>query len=42
MKGYAKEVWATKGEVKIEDGVIVWRIDELEPGEEATLQVVLS
>ncbi|AEH24739.1 COG1470 family protein [Pyrococcus yayanosii] len=38
----AIEAWATKGDVKIEDGKVVWEIDELEPGEEATLQIFLA
>ena len=38
----AVEVRATKGNAKIEGSKVVWTIDELEPGEEAILQVVLG
>lgn len=38
----AVEVRATRGEAKIEGSKVVWTIDELEPGEEAVLQVVLG
>ena len=38
----ALEVRATKGEAKIEDGVVTWEIETLEPGEEAYLQVLLG
>ena len=48
LKGYrverqvsVLEARATKGEVKVEDGRLVWELD-LEPGEEAYLQAVLS
>jgi len=38
----AVEVRATKGNAKIEGSKVVWSIDELEPGGEAILQVVLG
>ena len=38
----ALEARATKGEAKIEDGVVTWEIETLEPGEEAYLQVLLG
>ncbi len=38
----AIEVRATKGEARIEGSKVTWRIDELKPGEEAVLQVVLG
>ena len=38
----AVEVRTTKGTAKIEGSRVVWSIDELEPGEEAVLQVVLG
>jgi len=34
-------VRATKGRVEIKDSEIIWEIDELAPGEEAFLQVIL-
>ncbi|AFK22829.1 CARDB domain-containing protein [Pyrococcus sp. ST04] len=38
----AKEAWTNKGKVRIEDSRIIWEIEELEPGEEAILQIVLA
>ncbi len=38
----AVEVRATKGEARIDGSRVVWRIDELKPGEDAVLQVVLG
>ncbi|ASJ08888.1 hypothetical protein A3L11_06480 [Thermococcus siculi] len=38
----ALEVRATKGKAEIQDGRILWRIEHLEPGEEAYLQVLLG
>jgi len=38
----ALEVRATKGKAEIEDGVVTWNIEHLEPGEEAYLQVLLG
>jgi len=37
-----KDAWASRGNVEIEDNKIIWRIDELGPGEEAILQFTLS
>ncbi|WP_048146684.1 CARDB domain-containing protein [Pyrococcus abyssi] len=37
-----KSAWASKGKVKIEGSKVVWEIQELEPEEEATLQLILS
>ncbi|ASJ16883.1 hypothetical protein A3L04_07250 [Thermococcus chitonophagus] len=37
-----KEVWAEKGDVKVEGNKVVWHIEELEPGEEATLHMILA
>ena len=38
----AVEVRTTRGEARIEGSKVTWRIDELKPGEEAVLQVVLG
>ncbi|RLF75518.1 hypothetical protein DRN51_03840 [Thermococci archaeon] len=37
----AVDARATKGEVTIENGKVIWKIEKLEPGEEAFLQVLL-
>jgi hypothetical protein len=38
----AVEVRTTKGDARIEGNTVIWEIEELKPGEEAVLQVVLG
>ncbi|AMM54826.1 CARDB domain-containing protein [Pyrococcus kukulkanii] len=37
-----EEAWTEKGTVRVEGNIVIWQIDKLEPGEEATLHLILA